>query len=525
MNGTRFDRWFRTICSLLVLCGLCAPVARADCPLYRLPTNRFGVDVSSGYGNMTSYDVAALHLSWYSDWSSDLAPLRPGGVEYAQTIWMDTYSAEPGVLHWSIGKGSTVATDSWDALAQFVAANPGALWLVGSEPECPNSPGGGSMTPQQYGDIYYQMYHHIKQYDSTARIAIGGVVQPTALRLKWLNQLWTYYQTTYGEVMPVDVWNIHVLILREEAGSWGAGIPVGLTDTQGLLIDPPGDFDIELFKQLVLDFRTWMNNLVPSQRNKPLIITEYGVLMPEAWGATPAVVNAYMNASFDYLLTKTDATVGYAADSNHLVQRWLWCSLNDSPANFNGGLFDYQVSTFPGSLTAHGTNFISYTNALLTGLTGTACITGTVSMEARPTAPNASYVTTATLTLLPTNCPQPDIRSVTTDSYGRFTVCKVMTGTYDIIAKGFNTLATRVEDKVLPSSGLSVTLGSLLSGDANNDNKVTIADFTILRAAYRTVKGDAAYDIRADFNNDGKVNIQDFSLLATHFSQAGAQAW
>jgi hypothetical protein len=517
MNSTRFDRWRAVVCLLFVLCSLCAPAARADCPLYRLPTNRFGVDVSSGYGNITDYDVAALHISWYSDWDSDIAPPRPGGIEYAQVIWIDAYGGE---VHWSVGKGSSGGTGSFPILGQHVDANLGALWIIGSEPECPNKPGGGHMTPQQYGDVYHDLYEFIKARDPTAQVAIGGVVQPTPLRLQWLDLLLAYYQSTYGVPMPVDVWNTHVLILREEVGSWGAGIPVGLTETQGLLIEPEENYDVELFKQFVRDFRTWMNN--NGQRNKPLVISEFGVLMPEAWGATPAVVNAFMNASFDFLLSTTDTSTGYPADSNRLVQRWLWCSLNDSPDNFNGGLFEHLDNKFPGTLTAHGLNFMNYTNSLLTG---SACINGMVSMEARPATPNASYVTTAALTLLAVDCPQPDIRSVTTDTAGRFTVCNVQPGTYDIVVKGFNTLANRVDTVPLPAGSTNVNLGLLRSGDADNDNRVTVADLSILATAYRTGEGDAAYDLRADFNSDGAVDIRDFSLLATHFSQVGAQAW
>jgi hypothetical protein len=519
ISGSGPSRRLLAIC-LLVACGLCAPVARVDCPLYRLPTNRFGVDVSYRCGNITDYDVGRLHIGWYSDWSSDLEPRRPGGVEYAQVIWMDTYTVVAGEVHWSVGKDGAGGRDSWEILGQYVDANAGMLWIIGSEPECPNSPGGGRMTPQQYGDVYHDLYQFIKGRDPTAPVAIGGVVQPTPLRLEWLDQLLAYYQTTYGKPMPVDLWNTHVLILREEVGSWGAGIPVGLAETQGLLIGPEDNYNIDIFKQQVRDFRTWMNNR--GQRNKPLVISEYGVLMPLAWGATPDVVNAFMSASFDFLLSATDASTGYPADSNRLVQRWLWCSLNDSPNNFNGALFDSLDNTFPGTLTAHGLNFVSYTNALLTG---TACITGTVSMEAWPGPPSASYVTTATLTLLAVDCPQPDVRSVTTDTSGHFTVCNVQPGTYDIVAKGFNTLANRVNAVSLPSGGTNVNLGLLRSGDANNDNQVTLADFPILTAAYRTVAGDAAYDLRADFNSDGKVDIRDFSLLATHFSQVGAQAW
>jgi hypothetical protein len=521
MSGTRFDRRFLVVCLLLAACGLCAPRARADCPLYRLPTNRFGVDLNSKFGRITDYDVGALHIGWYSDWWSSSAPLRPGGIEYVQLI-----SVHEG--EWTVPGGG-----SWTVPGSLVDASPGAIWMIGNEPECPNDPGGGKMTPAQYGAIYHDLYTFIKGRDPTAKIAIGGVVEPTPLRLEWLDLLLTYYQTTYGVSMPVDIWTTHLLILPEMSAlcpveicgdiKWGAAVPVGLSDTYGRLYGIADNWSVPIFQQLVVEFRTWMSS--HGQRNKPLMITEYGVLMPYA---STAQVNAYMSGSFDYMLSTSDANLGYPADANLLVQRWLWNSLNDQPYNFetaqgfNGGLFDYTDSTFPGTPTAFGLNFISYTNALLTGA---ACITGTVSMEARPAAPDASYVTTATLTLLAVGCPQPDVRSVTTNASGRFTVCNVTPGTYDIVAKGYSTLANRTNAVVLPSGSTNVNLGLLRSGDANNDNQVTMADFSILAAAYRTVAGDAAYDQRADFNGDGKVDIRDFSLLATHFSQVGAQAW
>ncbi len=506
MSRTKSCRALLIVCLLLGLCGLGAPVGRADCPLYRLPTSRFGVDVV-GAGAITNYDVSALHIGWYSDWVADVEPRRPGGIEYFQLISVIGGQWSPGPL---------------DVLEDYVDANPGAIWIIGNEPECPVAPGGGSMTPEQYGDVYHLLYGAIKGFDPTAKIAIGGVVQPTPLRLEWLDRLLTWYAAQPGwGPMPVDVWTTHVQILQESRTGWGCGIPVGLDANEGRLYSPEENYSIPIFQELVRDFRVWMNS--HGQRDKPLIITEYGVLMPDFWGATIEVVNAYMNASFDFLLNTTDATLGYPADSNHLVQRWGWMSLNDQPYNngqgYNGSLFDYMDSTFPGTPTAYGLNFMSYTNSLLAGLTGTVCVNGTVQLQA-----SSNHSTTAALTLLPVDCPQPDIRSVTTNASGGFTVCHVLPGTYDVVIKGYNTLASRVNGRSL-GSGSSVNLGVLAPGDANNDNKVTLVDFSLLTAAYRTAAGDTAYDHRADFNADGQVNILDFSLLATHYTEVGAQAW
>jgi len=84
--------------------------------------------------------------------------------------------------------------------------------MSGNEPECIWQ---GNSTPEQYADVYHQLYTFIKARNPTARVAIGGVVEPTPLRLEWLDRVLDHYQTTYGETIPVDVWNIHLHSLQE----------------------------------------------------------------------------------------------------------------------------------------------------------------------------------------------------------------------------------------------------------------------------------------------------------------------
>ena len=66
-----------------------------------------------------------------------------------------------------------------------------------------------------------------------------------------------------------------------------------------------------------------------------------------------------------------------------------------------------------------------------------------------------------------------------------------------------------------------VNVGTLREGDANNDNFVTLTDFSILATTFGKCQGTAGYDARADFNQSGCVTLQDFSLLATNFGKAG----
>jgi len=250
-------------------------------------------------------------------------------------------------------------------LGSAVESNPGSLWLIGNEPECVHQ---GNSTPEQYAELYHELYWFIKGTDPTARIAVGGVVQPTPLRLEWLDRMLDHYRTTFGPSMPVDVWNIHNMILPEVRGGWGSEIPRGLDDALGSPYTMEDNASIDLFTSHVVAFRTWMRE--HGERDKPLLISEYGVLMPVEYGFTVERVNAFMTATFDYLLSACDEELGYPADGNRLVQRWAWFSLNEKPwdaesgEGFNGALFDHRHAAYPGVLTEHGEHFAEYTSAL-----------------------------------------------------------------------------------------------------------------------------------------------------------------
>jgi hypothetical protein len=75
------------------------------------------------------------------------------------------------------------------------------------------------------------------------------------------------------------------------------------------------------------------------QQEKPLWISEYGILMPADYGFPPAGVADFMTASFDLFRALRDPATGYAADDQRLVQRWNWYSARDSRFAA-GNLFD-----------------------------------------------------------------------------------------------------------------------------------------------------------------------------------------
>lgn len=314
---------------------------------------------------LDTYELAALQLGWYSDWSYNAKPLQPRDVtpetqlEYVQLITVRDGQWPP----------------NWSAVQAAATANPGALWIIGNEPECPNQ---GNLTPQVYATRYHAAVTALRGYDASARFAIGGVVEPTPLRLRWLDDALTSYQAQFGRAMTadIDVWNIHLQILPEGPGTSGAGEPVGITIAPGEAREYPITYaaNVAVFQSLVREMRVWLN--ARGERAKPLIISEMGVLQPSFYLVEDGslseaeraelgdrLIEQYMTHTADWLLSARDAAIGCSTDANLLVQRWLWFSLNDSfydeftnPSGFNGALFDYQTHT----LTRFGRRFVAY---------------------------------------------------------------------------------------------------------------------------------------------------------------------
>jgi hypothetical protein len=211
------------------------------------------------------------------------------------------------------------------ALEAAVAAMPGALWLIGNEPDVQWQ---DNVTAERYAEHYHDLYAQLKELDPTCQVAIGGVSQPTPLRLGYLDRILDAYQERYGEPMPVDVWNVHNFILREERDSWGIGIPPGMPANSGELYEITDHDNMAIFRKQIVDFRRWMAGR--GQRDKPLIVTEYGILMPSDYGFPPDRVERFMIDTFEFFRTATDPALGLPDDGNRLVQRWCWFSQADA---------------------------------------------------------------------------------------------------------------------------------------------------------------------------------------------------
>lgn len=283
------------------------PLSTTSRGLYTL---RQRLGVGSGQLPVTRDIADRLGFGWYLDWTLDAYRFRAPGLEYVPTIRV---------------KEGWISTDGkrlLPTLSAAVDALPGALWLIGNEPDVKWQ---DNVRPDVYAQLYHDLYTLLKSRDPTCQVAIGGISQPTPLRLRYLDLILEAYQARYGEPMPVDVWNVHAFILREERDNWGVGIPPGMADRTGRLYEIADHDNMTIFRQQIVDFRRWMKER--GQQEKPLIVTEYGILMPVDYGFSPQRVERFMVDTFEFFRTAIDPRLGYSADGGRLVQRWCWYSL------------------------------------------------------------------------------------------------------------------------------------------------------------------------------------------------------
>ena len=157
-------------------------------------------------------------------------------------------------------------------------------------------------------------------------------------------------------------------------------------------------------------------------------------------------------------------------------------------------------------------------------ITNDAGINGSVILQGRPTPPHARWIVPLTVKLFANGetTPRYDLNAVT-DNQGRFTLSGVAPGTYQARVKNSHTLESR-STITLTAGANTVNFGALREGDSNNDNFVSLVDFSILASTFGKCVGGTGYDTRADFNADTCISLLDFSLLASNFGQSGQSA-
>lgn len=316
------------------IAGQIDPAAYTNPPL----AHRFGV--SGGAGDVARAREVGLPITTFFNWRFAIEPPPLEGVIFWQTVRMFE-----GQWRWE-----------WADIEAAVLANPGSVWIIGNEPDVRWQ---DNTAPQRYAEMYHEAYHFIKERDPTAQVAIAGVAQATPLRLAYLDLVLATYQEKYGRPMPVDIWTIHNFILHEERDSWGVDIPPGMDDDLARAYAIEDHDDMEIFARHLFDFREWM--AARGYQDRPLALTEFGILMPVEYGFPQESNAEFMRQTFDFLLTAAGEH-GYPQDDNRLVQWWFWYSLRDSPDYYpTGNLYDRENHR----LTLLGETFAGYLEQLL----------------------------------------------------------------------------------------------------------------------------------------------------------------
>jgi hypothetical protein len=205
-------------------------------------------------------------------------------------------------------------------------------------------------------------------------------------------------------------------------------------------------------------------NKTANALNAPLQIANFA-------GGT-AQVYRYTNADWTRIVRDTDTTLG----SNTMV-------------------------AFPGT---------SITLLVIPPGTASTSLSGTVTMQGRTTAANVPLRVSLNNTA----------HTPTTDVSGVFSLANLTPAAYTLRVKHAQSLAV-VQSATLNAGANSVVFPTLRMGDVNDDNAVSLTDFSILATTFNRMSGQSGYDARADLNGDGAVTLADFSLLASNFNEVG----
>ncbi len=326
-----------------------------------LPLCRLGIN-----GHLRSYPLRPLRLGWYLDYGASAASRPIEQLTYFPMLRLE----QTGTNSYTYALADNGQAITASQLNAIVAARPSAYWFIGNEPD--RIIYQDDIEPHVYAQAYHELYYLIKDQDPTAKIVAGAIVQPTPIRIQYLDMVVDSYFQTYQEAMPVDAWAFHNFVLNEVGDAicdsspsdcWGAGIPPGVNATEGLRIDVQDNDRIDLFKEQVFRFRQWMAD--NGYRNTPAFLSEFGILMPQGYfnpDFTPERVNKFMNQSFDFLMNTTDPNTGYPGDNNRLIQRFAWYSVDDK-VDHNGFLFDRALPA-EFARTEMGHNFANYASSI-----------------------------------------------------------------------------------------------------------------------------------------------------------------
>ncbi len=315
---------------------------------------------------LSNVDLQPFRFGSHLDFTSRSSPNTPADIEYIQTIRIrQNRGGDGSYLSGFVVTPSLTITGLGDA----VINNPGSLWIVGNEPDRDTIQ--DDTYPEVYAQAYHDVYSYIKSLDPTAQLANAGLVGFTPGREQYLTKVWDEYLQLYGQAMPVDVWTMHGYVLWETGGGGGhvalgtdpaIAIPYSSNCADPNSICYAEHDDLSLVRTQVERMRTWMRD--HGQQNKPLLVTEFGILFyadfQDEYGNDfgPVRVSNFLTQTLDYFLNTTDSGLGYPVDGYRLVQQAMWFSLAVSSDESSASNLVSPIS--PYTLTQVGATWQNY---------------------------------------------------------------------------------------------------------------------------------------------------------------------
>ena len=271
---------------------------------------------------------------------------------------------------------------------------------------------------------------------------------------------------------------------------------------------------------------THIGNLWDASGNKLAEVTftnETAEGWQEAEFSTPVSVTAgevytasYYTPSGNFSITNQFfATEGYPAGSPSV---WPLQALSNTEGG--NGVYAYGGGpVFPAS-SYNAANY--FVDVVFTNTLASNTLNGSVTLQGRPAAPHSSWEVPLVLEFFTPGNPVPvHIANVTTDQNGNFTVPDLPLGTFHIAVKNPHTLRKVKLSQTIEAGVNTLDFGTLLEGDATNDNFVSSSDLIQLLSSYNKIFGDAGFLQAADFNNDGFVSSSDLILILSNYNKIG----
>jgi hypothetical protein len=244
---------------------------------------------------------------------------------------------------------------------------------------------------------------------------------------------------------------------------------------------------------------------------------------PTVSGAAPN--NAYPYDTLNVTVSGTGIFEPGVTYPNHLTASVSGTGVTVNSVTFvNAGQCTVNLSVAPSAAASARTLTITNPDGQFATTTFTVnarSASGTVALGQYTASPNGVPVT---ITIKDAGNNVVQTANVTLDGSGHYSfvpTVSVAPGTYTVTAKGSHWLRKAVANVTITSAGFSGVSCTLLNGDVNGDNVISLSDFTALRTAFGSTPSDPNWNPNADLNGDGAVSLGDFTILRTNFGQAG----